>query len=295
LRPLPGPQDLPSASRPISLSTVPPVPAFIRARGEIRAEFSCLKGSTHLARHFEGGGFRLRVPRRDASRGASGVEGVLINTGGGLVGGDTGAIDVALGEDARVTLTTQSAEKIYGSEGPQTRLDVELHLGARAVLEWLPQETILFKDANFARSLHIDMPGSASLTLLESVILGRKASGEAAVSGRLRDNWHIYRDKRLVFAESLALGPHLETQLARKAVTGGAISIATFLHVSEGAESRLDEVRAALAAAECECAASAWNGMLVARFLASEPHHLRRAAQTLLAQFRGQDAPRIWT
>jgi len=271
------------------------VPAYVRAQGHIRAEFAAHAGRTYLARHYEAGGFRLRVPKRDAARGAQGIEAVLINTGGGLVGGDTGHVDITVNAGAQVTVTTQSAEKIYGSQGPATRLDVEIRLAPDAVFEWIPQETILFRDAHFIRNLRIDMAGSTHLTLLESVILGRKASHEPAISGILRDVWRIYRDKRLVFAENMALGPDLASQLAPAATAKGGMSMATMLYMAPDAESRIEAIRASLADAPCACAASAWNGMVIVRFLSDQPDCMRRAAAQALRRLRGRDLPKVWT
>eukprot|EP01037_Dinobryon_pediforme_P006174 gene6174-6241_t len=271
------------------------VPAYLRAQGKIRAEFVSTSGRTYLARHFEAGGFRLRVPKRDHQRGAAGVEAVLINTGGGLVGGDSGHIDISVGPQARVTMTTQSAEKIYGSQGPQTRLDAAIRLGDGAIFEWIPQETILFRDAHFARKLNIHMAASTRLTLLESLVLGRKASNEPAVSGILRDVWRIYRDEKLIFAENLALGPNLAMQLGPAATAQDGMCMATLLHIAPDAEGRIEAIRASLEAAPCQCAASAWNGMVVVRFLSAQPDLLRRAIAKCLRDLRGRDLPKVWT
>eukprot|EP01037_Dinobryon_pediforme_P007055 gene7055-7118_t len=268
------------------------VPAYLRAQGKIRAEFSAESGRTFLARHYEAGGFRLRVPKRDHARGAAGVEAVLINTGGGLVGGDAGHIDIAVAAGAQVTMTTQSAEKIYGSQGPQTRLDVDIRLGDEVVFEWIPQETILFRDAHFVRNLRVHLAGSTRLTMLESVVLGRKASNEAATRGILRDVWRICRDEKLVFAENMALGPDLTKQLAHAATTLGGMSMATLLHISPDAESKIVSVRHSLEGAPCQCAASAWNGMVVVRFLSDQPELLRKAAAHTLRMLRGRDLPK---
>ena len=271
------------------------VPASVRAQGQIRAEFGASSGRTYMSRHYEAGGFRLRVPKRDHDRGAQGVEAVLINTGGGLVGGDTGHIDVALAAGAQVTMTTQSAEKIYGSQGPATRLDIGIRLAPDSGFEWIPQETILFRDAHFIRNLRINMAGSTRLTLLESVVLGRKASNEAAISGILRDVWRIYRDEKLIFAENMALGPDLAGQLAHAATAKGGMSMATLVYIAPDAESRIEAIRASLADAPCSCAASAWNGMVVVRFLSDQPDCLRRAAAQTLRLLRGRDLPKVWT
>ena len=66
--------------------------ARLRARGEARASFARVGARTGPARVFETGGLRLRFPHT-----AGGCEAVLINTGGGMAGGDRAKIAIALG------------------------------------------------------------------------------------------------------------------------------------------------------------------------------------------------------
>jgi urease accessory protein len=79
---------------------------------------------------FETGGLRLRCPKV-----AQGCEGVLINTGGGVAGGDKCSYDFDVGPNAQVTFTTQSAEKIYRAQNipAQIALDLTAANGARLV------------------------------------------------------------------------------------------------------------------------------------------------------------------
>jgi len=64
--------------------------------------------------------------------------------------------------------------------------------------------------------------------------------------------------------------------------------------VAPDAEARLDFARSLLAFEGVEAAASAWNGMLVLRFLAADAQPLRAALISLLTQFRGRELPRVW-
>ncbi len=82
--------------------------------------------------------------------------------------------------------------------------------------------------------------------------------------------------------------------LDRPALGGGARAVAAVLHVAPDAEGRLDEARAHLADARCECGASAWDGLLVARFLSFDPQALRADLVRFLARFRGAPMPRSW-
>ena len=107
----------------------------------------------------------------------------MVNTAGGIVGGDSARLTFEAGEGAHVALTSQSAEKIYRSDGARARMDVSLRLAAGARLEWLPQEAILFDRAAFTRSLAVNMAADARLVLCESVVFGRLAMGEQCREG----------------------------------------------------------------------------------------------------------------
>jgi len=204
------------------------------------------------------------------------------------------AVDAAILPEAEATLTTQAAEKVYRSDGTETALAVRLTLERGGRLAWLPQEQILFDGARLRRSLDVAMAGDAALTLVESVVFGRLARGERVERGAFRDRWRIRRDGRLVYAEDVRLDGPIAALLACKAVGDGARALATFLHVAPDAEARREEARAACETAGVPCGGSAWNGMLLARFLSPDPQALRTALVRFLERFRGQALPRSW-
>ena len=193
-----------------------------------------------------------------------------------------------------MAITSQAAEKIYRAEAAPAAITTRISLGDGARLDWLPQETILFNGARLSRTLDVEMAATASLTLVESVVLGRGAHGETVEHGSLRDRWRIRRAGRLVLAEDVRLEGEIAARMRRPAIGAGARAIATLLHIAPRAEQLLDGLRAALAHAGCRCGASAWNGCLVARFLSSDPAQLRidiaRAAMALTKS----DMPRSW-
>lgn len=266
-----------------------PVPDFVRARGGVRVSVApTARGSAPIA-IAETAGYRVRFPKSDGL-----CEGVLINTAGGMAGGDAMALDIDVAAGADAAFTTQSAEKIYRSEGPETEIAVKLAVAGGGRLEWLPQEQILFDGARFRRRLEVEMAGDAALTLCESVVFGRLAMGETLGSGAFHDRWRVRRGGRLVFAEDVRLDGAVERTLARAAAGSGARAIATVLHVAPDAPARRDGLRAALEGAACECGLSAWNGMLVARFLAEDPHALRTGLAKMLSRLRGRPVPRSW-
>ena len=92
-----------------------------RARGEARARFERAGARSEAARVFETGGLRLRFPRAETE-----CEAVLVNTGGGMAGGDRAAIEMTVGPGARALVTTQAAEKIYRCEDESVRVETRL-------------------------------------------------------------------------------------------------------------------------------------------------------------------------
>ena len=273
----------------VASPATPPMPAHVRARGELRAAFAASGGVTSLMRLYEAGGLRLRCPRV-----SGGCEAVSINTGGGMAGGDTARLDYRLEAGARVTFTSQSAEKIYRADGAAAQVAMSLRLAAGAQAEWLPQETILFDGARLDRRLDIDMAQDASLMLLESVVFGRLAMGEELRHGRFTDRWRVRRGGRLVLAEAVRLDGPVRDLLDRPALGQGARAVAAFLIIAPNAEARLDDVRALLADAPFPHGVSAFNKMLLARLAAPSPEALRNAIVKLLSGLRGRAAPRVW-
>ncbi len=269
--------------------------ARLRARGEARAAFSRIGGRTEPARVFDTGGLRLRFPR------ASGAcEAVLVNTGGGMAGGDRAKTAIVLDAGAEVLFTTQSAEKIYRTDSETTRIESRAAVGAGARLEWLPQETILFHGARLARCLEVDLAADASLLLVEAVTFGRIAMGEAAADAGLRDRWRIRRDGRLIFAEELRL-EGAGAVLGRPAVGRGARAIACILVAAPDAQAHLDKIRATLEAAALadgeplEAGATALDGIVVGRLISPAPARLRAAVRDVMMALRGRAAPRVWS
>jgi urease accessory protein len=254
----------------------------------VRLDFAAVGRRTQAMRIAESGGYRARFPRGED------CEAVLVNTGGGMAGGDRLAVDISLATGAEAVVTTQAAEKIYRAESLPTAVTVSLNLAPASRLAWLPQETILFDGAQVERRLAIEMPSSATLTLAETVFFGRSAMGESLTSGAFRDRWSIRRDGRLVFEERVSLAGDIAATLARPGVGRGARAVATVLHVATDAESRLDEARALLEGAGGECGASAWDGLLVLRFLAADAAMLRRDLVRFLEGFRTRPMPRSW-
>ena len=260
-----------------------------RVEGGIRVSFRRRGDITALDDCEERDGYRVRFPK-----GGAGCEGVIINTGGGVAGGDRVCHAVTLGENASATLTTQAAERIYRSQGDPSQIDVLLKLENSASLSWLPQETILYGQANLARRFEIDMTRSARLLMVEITVFGRKEMGEAVSQGHYLDRWRVRCGGRLVFAESVRFEGDLDAALKRPALGNGARITGTILYVAQAAAGKLDAVRCALAGAVSRIAASAWNGLLCVRCLGTDLDTVRQELSRAIVVLRQEPMPRVW-
>lgn len=261
----------------------PPLP---RSFGAIDLEFRNTAGISRAHRMYQAGVMRVRFPN---VKGAP--EAVLINTAGGLTGGDCVTMGVEMGERTSAIVTTQAHEKVYKSSGGTVSIIASLKLGAGSALEWLPQPTILFDRAMLARETHVEMTGDADFLGVEAVIFGRTAMGEAMETGALSDHWSIRRDGRLVHADRFALDGDVAAGLSKMSVLAGNAAMATIRHASVHAAAKLESIREALAE---DGAASAWNGMLLARIVTKDGYQLSAALARVLTALRNRPLPPVW-
>jgi urease accessory protein len=257
-------------------------------QGRIYLQLEDCAGVTKIADLLEAGGLRLKFPN------SAGCEAVLINTAGGVVGGDILNLGLSLGRGAKLAFTTASAERIYRSLGESARINVHLKLGGAAALEWLPQENILFSGAALERRLEVEMEASSQLTLCETIVFGRTAMGERLTSGFLNDQWRIRRAGKLLFCETLRLSGDIHELLSRKAIGDAARSVTSFVYIAPDAEARYQRTSENFNRAPCEAGVSAFRGMLVARAVSPDAARLKAFFTSFLQEFRGRELPRAF-
>jgi len=260
-----------------------------RAVGRIalRAEYG--RGITQRKQVHESGGLRVHFPGARARE----LQAVLINTAGGIAGGDRFDLEIAAADKARLAVSTAAAEKIYRSLGPDARIGIKLSAGAEASLAWLPQETILFDGARFHRSIDIELAPDARLVFAEAVVFGRTGMGESVAHGFFFDRWRVRRGGALIFAETVRLDGAIAETLGEAAVANGGGAVATVLIVP-GSPEIIEPLRAPSPAFRGEVGTSAWNGIAVARLCASDGADLRYDLTTLIASLRGGKLPHCW-
>jgi urease accessory protein len=257
-----------------------------RAAGRIALSVAADQGVTRRRQVYEDGPLRVRFP--NAERGA--LEAMIVNTAGGIAGGDRHDLDIRVEDGAALGVTTAAAEKVYRALGPSAEVAVKLSVGAEGRLCWLPQETILFDRAKLVRRIEVNLAESASLVMAEAVVFGRTAMGESVEQGSLSDRWRVRCGGQLLFAETIRLEGEITQMLREPAVAAGGIAVATVLAVP-GDQAMVERARARTFCGEV--GVSAWNGLAVARLCAKDGQALRRDLAAVVTALGGR-LPRLW-
>ena len=261
-----------------------------RAIGRVTLAVAADSGESRRRNVHEAGSLRVRFPNA-ADKAV--LEAVIVNTAGGMAGGDRFDIDVAVEAGARLTVTTAASEKIYRSLGPDTEVGVKLDVGPGGALAWLPQETILFDQVRLRRMIDVDLAHDADLILAEAIVFGRSAMGETVLHGHLFDRWRVRVGGALVFAEALRLDGAIAEHLARRAAVGEGVAIASVIKVP-GDEFGAAAVRDIAEDFVGEVGVSAWGNLLVARLVAPDGAALHRDLVGVLTALNVMPLPRLW-
>ncbi|WP_426977053.1 urease accessory protein UreD [Pseudarthrobacter sp. O4] len=132
---------------------------------------------------------------------------VVVNPGGGYVGGDEYEIDITVEADARLLLTTQAATKVYRTPGTRAEQRMHIRLGPHASLESVPDQLIAYRGATYRQATVIEMHPSASLVMAEVVTPGWSPDGTLFRYDEIRLRNEIAVDGRLVVLDNLLIRP----------------------------------------------------------------------------------------
>lgn len=264
--------------------------AMQRARGSAFLSVAPSRGASRMVDLAQSGSARVMLPLLPGPR----PEAVFLNTSGGLTSGDVLDFGMSVAEGARLTSTTQTAERAYLALAGPARLSVRADVGAGADLEWLPQETILFQGADLVRETRIDLARDSQCLVLETVVLGRRAMGEVVTRARLRDRRTVTVLGRPFHIEALELTPEALTHADCSALLGPAFAWSSLALCGPGAESAADALRSIPSPDGVTAAASGWNGRTLFRATATDLWPLKRHLARVIAHLTGHPLPRVW-
>jgi urease accessory protein len=270
--------------------------------GAAEIHFGCRGGVTRLDHLYQRDPLRVLFP---APAEGDPPLAVLLTTSGGLVAGDRLDVTVRAEPGAAAHVTAAAAEKIYRSTGPTTTIRQSLAIASGAILEFLPQETILFEGARLRRETAIDLEPDAAFLGGDIVVFGRRARGERFTSGFLREVWEVRREGRLVWGDALHLEDDIAAIIEDPACFDGAAAFATMILVPVGRDpsgliESAREVQSAGAVDGLQAGVTGVAGLVIARWLAADAAVLRRAYAGLACHLRQAamglplSLPRLW-
>lgn len=304
---IPGPEQTGSAQRADGLRFVdegaeqsqpprtfvpkPVIPASVRTRSKLEIVFADEGNGPFYKQDYQSGSLRHRQCRTPPGQPLSSV---LVNTAGGLTGGDRLDQHMIWTAGAAATVTSQAAEKVYKSDGLQTTINTRLTVAANALAEWLPQETILFNGCHLDRKLVVVVEDDAECLCLESVVFGRLARGERLASARLNETLRVEHNGKTLLYDRIKLEGDIDAQLQRAAIGNGARAMASIIKIGSDLRALLDGVRSA--DTKTMVAASHWDRILFIRIMAADDAALRSDVSLLLNILRsGSRLPQNWS
>ncbi|MFO8024843.1 urease accessory protein UreD [Thiohalophilus sp.] len=223
----------------------------------------------------------------------------LLHPPGGVVGGDRLQLDVNVAPNAHALITTPAAGKFYRSDGRIASMRQRMQVQGGAILEWLPQETILFSASQGNLQTVVELEPGAGFIGWEITCLGRPASDEKYDQGELRQHFELWREGRPLLIERNALQGNAPILDAVWGLQGYPVS-GTLLAVNAD-KPMLDAVREALQDHdEVRASATLINDVLVCRGLAQQAESLRNLFIQLwevirpALLLRTASSPRIW-
>lgn len=246
-------------------------------------------GKTRLVDLRQSGSMKLafpRAPRTDA-------EAILINTAGGITGGDLFEIAAEVRTGATLTLTTQAAERAYRAQrGEVGSVTTKLSVENDAQLNWLPQELILFNRCALKRRLEISLQKDARLLMVEPVVFGRAAMQEVLRDVHFQDRIKIMREDHPIYIDGMDLLGDATAHLSHRTIANGAGAMASLVYVNPKAEAMLTLVRHMLP--PTAGASLLADDILVMRQLAPDSFELRRALVPVLDLLSTYSLPTSW-
>lgn len=143
----------------------------------------------------------LRIQKALYPEGRDICHAIVLHPPAGICGGDRLHIEVEVGAEAQALLTTPGAGKWYRSAGALAEQAVNLKVSRGGTAEWLPQESIVFDAAQARMRTSVELAAGARYIGVETLCLGRRASGETFARGQLQLATDIRLDGKLLWRE----------------------------------------------------------------------------------------------
>lgn len=167
----------------------------------------------------------------------------LLHPPGGVAGGDRLEIACHLEPGTRAVLTTPGATKFYRSVNGASKQRTVIDVGAGAVCEYLPQETIIFDGADAHVETRVSLAAAdATYVGWDFLSLGRPAAGERFANGSVQQRIEVSLGGRPIWFERLSLQGDSALGRASFAFSNRPI-VGTMIYIGPIAEDAAERVR----------------------------------------------------
>ncbi|HHD56080.1 MAG TPA: urease accessory protein [Desulfobulbaceae bacterium] len=263
--------------------------------GRLRLEYARKNGRTILAGNSHSGPLMVQrplYPEGDVCHTC------ILHPPGGVVGGDRLEIDVTVGREASALITTPGATKFYRSGGRMAVQEQQITVAGNGLLEWFPQENILFPGAEATIRTRVSLGPTARFIGWEILCLGLPVNNEPFSTGRADTTLTLDLDDKPVFLDRLRVTN--SNDLEAPAGLQSFPVCATF--VATTGNGKLLETLRALTCREKEAlfGVTLVDGLLVARYLGHSTFGARELFTDIWQRVRPEIAgresclPRIW-
>lgn len=228
----------------------------------------------------------------------------LLHPPGGMVSGDDLSYQFKVHPGAKVLLTTPASGKLYRARdnGFLQKTDAVLSLDSEAFCAYLPQDTIIFNQAQGVLNTHVALDASATFIGWEHLVLGRAAGGHPFSQGQISQSLTIVRDSQLLYRDHLRITPRTIHEISGLAgMTSFASMILVLPNSFEAVAELLSNCRNALREFSGESGVTAIRNHLISiRLLSDEAAKTRLALERLWLEVgeyllsRQVQIPRIW-
>lgn len=163
---------------------------------------------------------------------------IIVNPGGGYVGGDYYRMDIGIDPGASALLSDQAATKVYRTPGCSVVQDVDFRISAGATLEYIPNPLILYEDAEYAQNITVEIEPDSSVFLSEIITPGWSPDGRRFSYREARLKTVINLNTQPLVVDNLRLVPSEESiPVAGQFYLGGCTHLASAIcldpHVTE--------------------------------------------------------------
>ena len=222
----------------------------------------------------------------------------LLHPPGGVVGGDHLDINVTVKQNAHALITTPASGKFYRSNGLNAIQNQNIEVDNNAILEWLPQDTILFSGSRVRTKTQITLKQDSHFIGWEIICLGRPASGESFSDGFCRQSFELWRENSPLLIERTKFegGSNvLNAAWGMASYTSVGIMV-----VTNANKETLSLARQVMAEEKNLYSATLMGELLVCRMLGHQGMQLREHFTNIWMQIRKQvigkkaTVPRIW-